>query len=171
MRVLAYDPYLTAEQIRARHAEKTALDDLLRQADFVSINCPLTDETRSMIGAREYALMQPRAYFITTARGDIHDEAALAAALAEKRIAGAGLDVWEKEPPPTSHPLLKFENVLASPHAARVTHEARANLARFAAEQILTTLDGKRPPRVLNPEAWPDYVRRFEAIMGFAVEG
>ena len=76
------------------------LDDLLRQADYVSINCPHTAETRGMIGAREFALMQPHAYFITTARGGIHDEAALAEALRANQIAGAGLDVWEDEPPP-----------------------------------------------------------------------
>ena len=86
--------------MRARGAEKVELDDLLRRSDFVSINCPLTAETRGMIGAREYALMQPHAYFITTARGFIHDEAALEQALRDKKIAGAGLDVWDKEPPP-----------------------------------------------------------------------
>ena len=78
-----------------------------------------------MIGAREFALMQPHAFFITTARGFIHDEAALFEALRDKRIAGAGLDVWAKEPPPPDHPLLQFDNVLASPHTAGVTKEAR----------------------------------------------
>ena len=105
-----------------------------------------------MIGAREFALMQPHAYFITTARGFIHDEAALADALRNKRIAGAGLDVWAKEPPPPDHPLLQFDNVLASPHTAGVTREARENMGRIAAEQMLDTLDGKRPPRIINPE-------------------
>ena len=100
MKVLAYDPYVDAEEARRRGAEKVDLDDLLRRSDFISINCPLTDETRRMIGAREYALMQPHAYFITTARGFIHDEAALEQALREKKLAGAGLDVWDKEPPP-----------------------------------------------------------------------
>src|SRR6202043_3202481 len=112
MPVLAYDPYLSAVEIAARGATKVELDDLLGRADFVSINCPLTDETRGMIGAREYALMTPTAYFVTTARGFIHDEAALEAALREKKIAGAGLDVWGKEPPATAHPLLRFDNVI-----------------------------------------------------------
>ncbi len=115
-----------------------------------------------MIGAREFALMQPHAYFITTARGFIHDEAALLEALRDKRIAGAGLDVWSKEPPPPEHPLLQFDNVLASPHTAGVTREARENMGRIAAEQMLDALDGKRPPRIINPEVWPDYVKRFE---------
>jgi D-3-phosphoglycerate dehydrogenase / 2-oxoglutarate reductase len=121
-----------------------------------------------MIGARQFALMQPHAYFITTARGFIHDEAALADALRNKQIAGAGLDVWAKEPPPSDHPLLQFDNVLASPHTAGVTKEARENMGRIAAEQVLDALDGKRPPRIINPEVWPSYVKRFEKAFGFA---
>ena len=140
----------------------------LRAADFVSINCPLTDETRGMIGAREYALMKPTAYFITTARGFIHDEAALEAALREKKIAGAGLDVWGKEPPASAHPLLKFDNVIVTAHTAGVTREARANIGRIAAEQMLDALDGKPVNRVVNPQVWPDYAKRFERAFGFA---
>ena len=168
MNVLAYDPYLSATVMAERGGEKVALNDLLRRSDFVSISCPLTKDNRGMMGAREFALMQPHAYFITTARGFIHDEAALADALRNKRIAGAGLDVWAKEPPPPDHPLLQFDNVLASPHTAGVTREARENMARIAAEQMLDMLDGKRPPRLINPEVWPDYVRRFERTFGFA---
>jgi D-3-phosphoglycerate dehydrogenase / 2-oxoglutarate reductase len=168
MNVLAYDPYLSANEMAARGGEKVELDELLRRADFVSISCPLTKDNRGMIGARQFALMQPHAYFITTARGFIHDEAALAEALRTKQIAGAGLDVWAKEPPPADHPLLQFDNVLASPHTAGVTREARENMGRIAAEQMLDALDGKRPPRIINPEVWPDYVRRFERTFGFA---
>jgi D-3-phosphoglycerate dehydrogenase / 2-oxoglutarate reductase len=171
MRVLAYDPYLRAEQIAARGAEKVELDELMSRADVVSINCPLSEETRGMIGARQYALMQRHAIFITTARGHIHDEAALVEALREKRIAGAGLDVWAKEPPTRDHPLLQFDNVIASPHTAGVTHEARANMGRIAAQQLLDTLDGRRPPRIVNPEVWPHYAERFERAFGFAPAG
>ena len=167
MNVLAYDPYLSATEMAERGGEKAALDELLRRSDYVSISCPLTKESRGMIGAREFALMQPHAYFITTARGFIHDEAALEAALRDKRIAGAGLDVWAKEPPPPDHPLLQFDNVLASPHTAGVTREARENMARIAAEQMLDALDGKRPPRLVNPQVWPAYVGRFERSFGF----
>ncbi|MGY3528506.1 hydroxyacid dehydrogenase [Bradyrhizobium sp. USDA 4452] len=167
MKVIAYDPYLTAEEMTKRGGEKVELDDLLRRADFVSISCPLDSKSRGMIGAREFALMQPHAYFVTTARGFIHDEKALEEALREKRIAGAGLDVWAKEPPPPDHPLLQFDNVLASPHTAGVTREARINMGRIAAEQILDALDGKRPPRIINPEVWPIYARRFEKAFGF----
>jgi len=167
MKVIAYDPYLTAQEMAARGGEKVELDDLLRRSDFVSISCPLTKDNRGMIGKREFALMQPHAFFITTARGFIHDEAALEDALRHKRIAGAGLDVWAKEPPPPDHPLLQFDNVLASPHTAGVTKEARMNMGKIAAEQILDGLDGKRPPRIVNPEVWPDYARRFERTFGF----
>src|SRR6195256_6887708 len=168
MNVLAYDPYLSATEMVERGGEKGTLDALLRRSDYVSISCPLTKESRGMIGAKQFALMQPHAYFITTARGFIHDEAALVGALRDKRIAGAGLDVWAKEPPPPDHPLLQFDNVLASPHTAGVTKEARANMGRIAAEQILDALDGKRPPRIINPEGWPGYARRFERTFGFA---
>jgi D-3-phosphoglycerate dehydrogenase / 2-oxoglutarate reductase len=168
MNVLAYDPYLSTSEMAERGAEKVTLDELLRRSDYVSINCPLTKESRGMIGAREFASMQKHAYFITTARGFIHDEAALLEALRNKQIAGAGLDVWSKEPPPPQHPLLQFDNVLASPHTAGVTKEARENMGRIAAEQMLDALDGKRPPRIINPEVWPDYVRRFERTFGFA---
>src|SRR6202035_4229995 len=168
MNVLAYDPYLSATVMAERGGEKVELDDLLRRSDFVSISCPLTKDNRGMMGAREFAAMQPHAYFITTARGFIHDEAALADALRDKRIAGAGLDVWAKEPPPPDHPLLQFDNVLASPHTAGVTKEARENMGRIAAEQMLDALDGKRPPRIINPEVWPDYAKRFARVFGFA---
>jgi D-3-phosphoglycerate dehydrogenase / 2-oxoglutarate reductase len=167
MQVLAYDPYLSAEEISAGGATKVELDALLRRADVVSVNCPLTDETRKMISAREYALMQPHAYFITTARGFIHDEDALEQALRDKTIAGAGLDVWAKEPPPADHPLMQYDNVIVTAHTAGVTREARANMGKIAAEQILDALDGKPLPRIVNSEVWPDYAKRFERTFGF----
>jgi D-3-phosphoglycerate dehydrogenase len=170
MEVLACDPYLDHQTIAARGATKVSLDDLLRRADFISINCPLDDTTRGMVGAREFSLMQPHAYFITTARGFIHDERALAEALRNKTIAGAGVDVWDKEPPPPDHPLLQFDNLIASPHTAGVTREARANMGRYAAEQLIMTLDGKRPPRIVNPQVWPAYSDRFERTFGFRPE-
>ncbi len=171
MQVIACDPYLDEATIRERGATKVTLDELLRRADFVSINCPLDDTTRGMIGAREFALMQPAAYFITTARGFIHDERALADALRAKKIAGAGIDVWDKEPPTPEHPLLQFDNVLASPHTAGVTREARANMGKIAAEQLIMALDGKRPPRIVNPQVWPVYAKRFEEAFGIRPEG
>lgn len=166
MRVLAYDPLLSAEEVARRGAEKVDLPQLMAVCDYISVNCPLNDSSRGMIGAREFALMKPTAYFITTARGFIHDEDALAQVLARKGIAGAGLDVWVKEPPPLDHPLLQFDNVIISPHTAGVTHEARANMGRLAAEQVLMALDGQRPPRMVNPDVWKAYAARFEKILG-----
>jgi D-3-phosphoglycerate dehydrogenase len=166
MRVVSYDPHLPAEEMKRRGAEKVTLDELMCRSDFVSVNCPLSEDSRGMIGAREYALMQPHAFFITTARGFIHDEMALAAALRDGKIAGAGLDVWSKEPPAKDHPLLQFDNVLVSAHNAGVTTEARINMGRFAAESMIDALDGKRPARIVNPEVWPAYAKRFEKVFG-----
>ena len=167
MQVLAYDPYLTAAVCAERGAEKVELDELLRRSDYVSINCPLTAETRGMVGAAQFALMRPGAFLITTARGHIHDEAALADALRRKQLAGAGLDVWATEPPPCDHPLLRFDNVLVSPHTAGVTRETRFNMGKIAAEQVLDALDGKPVARKVNPQVWPVYAQRFARQFGF----
>jgi D-3-phosphoglycerate dehydrogenase len=167
MKVLAYDPYLTADVCAGRGAEKVELADLMARSDYVSINCPLTAETRGMVGAPQFALMRPGSFFVTTARGYIHDEAALADALARRQIAGAGLDVWATEPPPCDHPLLKFDNVLISPHTAGVTRETRRNMGKIAAQQVLDALDGKPVARKVNPEVWPRYAQRFAERFGF----
>jgi D-3-phosphoglycerate dehydrogenase / 2-oxoglutarate reductase len=167
MRVIACDPYLSAEEMAKRGAEKMMLDEVLAAADFVSVSCPLTKETRGMIGTREFALMRPHAFFIITARGFICDEVALAEALRQKAIAGAGIDVWAKEPPPPEHPLMQFDNVIVSPHTAGVTKEARATMGRIAAEQLIAAFDGARPPRLINPDAWPRYTERFADAFGF----
>jgi len=167
MEVLAYDPYLAAALCAERGAKKVELADLMACCDYVSINCPLTAETPGMIGAAQFALMRPGSFLITTARGHIHDEAALADALARGQLAGAGLDVWATEPPPCDHPLLKFDNVLVSPHTAGVTRETRYNMGRIAAEQVLDAIDGKPVVRKVNPEVWPLYARRFAEKFGF----
>jgi D-3-phosphoglycerate dehydrogenase len=166
MSVLAYDPYVSADEIARRGARAVTLDELLAQSDFVSMHCPRTKETLGMIDARAFAKMKPGVTFVTTARGGIHDEAALYAALKSGHVRSAGLDVWEKEPPPLQHPLLTLDNVIATFHTAGVTHEARHHMAAQAAEQIVGLLKGGRPPRLLNPEIWPAYRARFEAIMG-----
>ena len=168
MTVLACDPYLTADQVAARGAEKVELDELLRRSDFVSVHVPRNAETFGMFDSDKFALMKPTAYFIQTSRGGIHDEAALAEALAAKRLAGAGLDVFLKEPPPPDHPLLRFDNVIATPHIAGLTDEALYGMAEGAARQWISIFRGEVPPRLVNPEAWPRYAQRFEAIFGFA---
>jgi D-3-phosphoglycerate dehydrogenase len=119
-----------------------------------------------MFDAAAFARMKQGAIFITTARGGIHDEAALLDALTPGHLAGAGLDVWDIEPPPLDHPLLGMDNVVATYHTAGVTPEARATMGTYAAEQIIDTLKGRYPPRLLNSEVWPLYAKRFETIMG-----
>lgn len=166
MRVLASDPLLTDAEIVARGAQAVPLDTLLAQADIVSLHCPRDAHTLRLIDAAAIARMKRGAVFISTARGGIHDEQALAQALAEGRLAGAGLDVWDREPPPLDHPLLALPTVVATYHTAGVTHEARRNMARISAEQIIAVLAGQRPPRLVNPEVWPAYAARFAAAFG-----
>ncbi|WP_207225643.1 hydroxyacid dehydrogenase [Blastococcus saxobsidens] len=168
MRVLAFDPYVDAATARDRHAEKVNLDNLLQQADVVSVHCPRTSETMGMLGAEQFALMRPTAYFVSTARGGVHDEEALAGALRDGRIAGAGVDVFLTEPPPADHPLLQLDSVIATPHIAGVTVEALREMASEAARQWMAVFAGRVPPRLVNPEAWPRYSRRFEEQLGFA---
>jgi D-3-phosphoglycerate dehydrogenase len=168
MTVLAYDPYLTAEQIAARGGEKVELDDLLRRSDYVSVHCPRTRESYGMLGAAQFALMKPTAYFVNTARGGIHDEPALASALSDRRIAGAGLDVFLQEPPPPDHPLLALDNVIVTPHNAGMTDESILSMVTATARQWIEIFEGKVPPRLVNPEAWPLYSQRFSEILGFA---
>ena len=166
MTVLAYDPYLDAGEIAGHGARKVALDELLTRSDFVTVHCPRTNETMGMMGAREFGLMKETAYYVVTARGGITDEAALADALAGGGIAGAGIDVWVKEPPDIDHPLMAFENVIVSPHNAGLTAEAVHNVAVETARQWIGLFRGERPPRLANPEVWPRYRERFEAILG-----
>lgn len=164
LRVVACDPYLPSEVIRAEGAEPVGLHDLLEQSDIVSLHCPLNAETRGMMDAAAFARMKPGSVFITTARGGIHDEAALYAALQAGHLAGAGLDVWQQEPPGNDAPLLQLPNVVGTYHTAGVTHEARRNVARSAAEQLLAMLDGRRPPNLVNPPAWPAALERIARL-------
>ena len=168
MSVLACDPYLTADQVKARGAHKVGLEELLARSDFVTVHCPRSKETLGMFAAAQFAVMKPSAFFLNTARGGIHNEEDLAKALAQGRLAGAGLDVFVVEPPPADHPLLAFENVIVSPHIAGVTHEAMHEMARAAAEQWVDIFAGKVPPRLVNPEAWPRYAQRFSEHLGFS---
>ena len=164
MTVLAYDPYLTQEQVAARDATKVELDELLRRANYVTVHCPRSNETFGMFGAAQFAAMRPGAYFINTARGGIHDEPALVEALQQQRIAGAGLDVFLQEPPPLDHPLLKLEEVIATPHIAGSTEQGYEAVAVGAAEQIVMAFEGQRPPRMVNPDVWPAFLARLTEV-------
>jgi D-3-phosphoglycerate dehydrogenase len=163
LEVIAADPFLDAAEVGRRGARKVGFDELLAAADIVSLHCPRDEQTIGMMGAAQFARMKKGAFFITTARGGIHDEAALADAMRSGHIAGAGLDVWQPEPPPLDSPLLALDNVIASFHTAGVTHQARRKIAEIGSAQIIEVLRGGRPPRFVNPEVWPAFVERYNA--------
>ena len=167
MEVLAYDPYQTAEQIAARGAVKVDLPELLRRSDYVTVHCPRTKESFGLFGAEQFASMKPTAYFVNTARGGIHDETALAEALRAGRIAGAGLDVFLKEPPDLDHPLLHIDTVIVTPHNAGMTTESMLEMVTATAHQWIDVFHGKAPPRLVNPGAWEHYTQRFTSHLGF----
>ena len=165
MRVLGSDPSLDAQEMERRGAELVTFDELLKQSDIVSLHCPRNAHTLNMMNADRFASMKRNAIFISTARSGIHDETALAQALASGHLGGAGLDVWEQEPPPATHPLLALPNVVATYHTAGVTQEARRNNAALAATQIVQLLTtAQRPVRLVNPDVWPRASARFAAL-------
>ena len=157
---IACDPLLSDDEIKERGARAVPMDELLAHSDFVSIHCPRDASTLKMMNAAAFARMKKGAVFITTARGGIHDETALVQALRSGHLAGAGIDVWDQEPPPLDHPLLDMDNVFATFHVAGVTHESRRNVASIAADQIASLLRGERPPRLVNPDVWFAYEKR-----------
>ena len=168
MKVLACDPFVEPDEIRRRGAEPVDLDTLLAQSDVVSLHCPRDAGTLRMMNAQRFARMKRGAMFITTARGGIHDEQALAEALRSGHLSGAGLDVWDQEPPALDHPLLAMDQVYATFHTAGVTHEARRNVARMGAEQLIGYKNHlSLPPRCANPQAWPAHLERRKKILGF----
>ncbi|MDB5397155.1 MAG: dehydrogenase [Rhodospirillales bacterium] len=150
---LAYSPSRHPEDAAGLNVREVDLDTLLAEADFVCINCSLTPSSRRMIGARELALMKPTAYLINTGRGQIIDEPALYAALAEGRIAGAALDVFEQEPVPPDNPILKLDNVIVSPHSLCWTDECYRMIAESAFRSVISVASGRRPDNLVNSGA------------------
>jgi lactate dehydrogenase-like 2-hydroxyacid dehydrogenase len=149
MRVLYADVRPNKELEREIGADQVDMDTLLRESDFVSIHVPLMPGTRYLVGKRSLRMMKPTAYLINTSRGPVINEAALAEALRDKVIAGAGLDVYEEEP--KIHPaLLELDNVVLTPHIASGSVETRSKMATMAAENIIAALDGKTPPNAVN---------------------
>jgi D-3-phosphoglycerate dehydrogenase len=148
MNFLVYDPYIPQSHVTALGGKWVKLEELLPESDFVTLHCPLTRETRGMIGPPELAAMKRSAYLINAARGGIIDEQALRHALEQRQIAGAALDVIADEPPRPDHPLFKLDNVLWTPHLGAVTLEASRRGEWGAAEEVVRVLEGK-PPR--NP--------------------
>ncbi|MFN3974849.1 MAG: C-terminal binding protein [Dehalococcoidia bacterium] len=151
-RLIACDPYIPRSVFEQEGVEPVSFQDLLRQADFVSIHTPLTPETRHMFNETALRLMKPTALLVNTARGGVVDEKALIRALQEGWIAGAALDVLEQEPPSPDNPLLRMENVLLSPHAAYYSDRAVAGLPRRCAEEVARVLQGRLPLHLVNPE-------------------
>jgi glyoxylate reductase len=151
MKVIYYDSVRVPLDVeRGFHAEYRELRALLAEADFVSVHVPLLPETRGLFNAKTFSQMKPTAFLINTSRGPVVDEAALVEALEQKQIAGAALDVYEKEP--QIHVGLKRPNVVLAPHIASASLETRTKMACMAADNVVAMLQGRRPPNILNPE-------------------
>ena len=150
MKILYYDTIQYKEVEEEIKARKVTLDELLSKSDFVSINLPMLPETKGLIGEREFGLLKPTAYIINLARGSIWNEKALFRVLKERKIAGAGSDVFEVEPATKDHPLFQLENFIGTPHMAAHTDEALRRMSRVAAD-IIRVLEGKKPVYPVNP--------------------
>jgi D-3-phosphoglycerate dehydrogenase len=154
-RVLAFDPFVSAADMEKAGATKVeTLAELARQADIVSVHVPLSKQTEHLINAEVLAAMQRHAIIVNTSRGGLIDEAALVRALQAGQIAGAGLDVFEQEPPAADNPLFAMNNVVLSPHVAGVTEDALRGMAMSVAEVIDNVFAGRRPPTLLNADLW-----------------
>ena len=164
---LAYDPFLSPDSVREWGVRPVGLDELLSASDFVSIHCPLTEQTRGLIGARELARMKPDAYLINTARGGIVDEDALYAALRDGRLAGAALDCFAQEPVTRPHRFGEFENVLLAPHSIAWTDELFRDIGRTVCRGLLALCRGERPHGVVNLEVFerPGFQRKWARLL------
>ena len=160
-KVIACDPYVDDAHFAALGVERVSLEVLASRADYVSVHTLLNAETHHLIGEAFFHRMKPTALLINTSRGPVVDERALIRALEDKRLAGAALDVWEKEPVAADNPLLRMDNVIATPHAAYFSSPAVAQVPRRCGEEVARVLTGQRPLHVVNPEVYtPGAVRR-----------
>lgn len=151
---IAFDPFVTPEAAREMGVELVPLPELMQRADFVSIHCPLSPETRDLIGTKELALMKPEAFLINTARGGIVNEAALYEALKNRRIAGAAIDCFDIEPVVSPHPFAELDNVLLAPHAIAWTDELFRDIGRAVCQGMVDLSQGRRPRGAINPEVF-----------------
>jgi D-3-phosphoglycerate dehydrogenase len=159
--VIAHDPYVDDTRFKALGVERVSLETLAERADYVSVHTLLNAETRHLINETFLRRMKPTAMLINTARGPVVDERALAEALTEKRLAAAALDVWEQEPVASDNPLLRMDNVIATPHAAFFSSSAVARIPRRCGEEVARVLTGRRPLNAVNPEVYaPGAARR-----------
>ncbi len=154
MKVVATDPYVKAEAVRGMNVELVSLDELLARSDFISLHCPLTDDTRGMMNADAFAKMKPTAFLINTARGPLVNEADLAVALKEGVIAGAALDVRGQEPPEYPNELSKLDNAILTPHAGYYSEESLVLLQTLFARYTGMVLKGERPEGLANPDTF-----------------
>lgn len=154
MKILFFNRSPRPDIERELGAKQVALEELLRESDFVSLHCPLNDETRGLIGEKELRMMKKTSVLINSSRGPVVDQKALYRACSENWIWGAGLDVFDVEPVPLDEPLLSLKNVTTLPHLGSATVKAREGMARKAAENLLSALEGKRPADLVNPSAW-----------------
>ena len=163
-RFLAFDPYAPGERAASLGVELVPLQELLRLSDYVLVNCPLTPETRHLIGERELRLMKPEAVLINTARGPIVDEHALAEALESGTLRAAALDVFEAEPLDPNSPLLRLENVILTSHSIAWTEQGFRDMGRIDCEGALAVRRGEAPPNVVNPEVLqrPSFRRKLQ---------
>ena len=151
-RFLAFDPYISPDRAAQLGVELVSLDELLRRSDYVLVNCPLTPQTRGLLGKPQFALMKPDAVLINTARGPIVEEAALIDALQTGKIAGAALDVFEREPLSADSPLTTMENVILSSHSIAWTEELFRDMGRIDCQGALAIYHGEAPQHVVNPQ-------------------
>ena len=154
MRVLAYDPYVTSEQAAQLGVELADLDTVISQGDFVSLHVPVTPETHRLMNADRLAQMKAGAYLLNMARGPLVDPEALVAAVDSGHLGGAGIDVFDPEPPEVDDVLRNHPLIVATPHSATVTAEGRERIERMAVERVLAFFSGERPVDVVNPAVW-----------------
>ncbi|MCD6539495.1 MAG: phosphoglycerate dehydrogenase [Candidatus Omnitrophica bacterium] len=169
MRVLSYDPFISEEIAKSLEVSLSNLEGLLQNSDYITIHTPLTEQTKNLISEREFSLMKPQARIINCARGGIIDESALYKALKEKRIAGAALDVYEKEPPSKDSPLFELDNIVLSPHLGASTEEAQVNVAVEIAECVRDALLGKALKNAVNfPSLEPEVLEVLSPYISLA---
>ena len=166
MRFIAHDPFADVSVARELGIELVGLEDVFRQADILTVNCPLTTQTKHLVNAERLGMMKPTAYFINTARGPIVDQKALTKVLQERRIAGAGLDVFEVEPPEADDPILKLDNVIVAPHALCWTDQCFSGNGAADVRAVLDIQHGVAPRGVVNRAVFDDprFKARLEAF-------
>ncbi len=167
MRVIGYDPFLSDEVFAQYGVEQVLLlEELFAVSDYISIHCPLNEKTHGIIKATLFNLMKPTAFFINASRGRVVNEADLIQALKQGKLAGAGLDVFEEEPPLPENPLLKMDKVIVTPHSICWTDECFQEMGKMAIQSIMSAIYGEKPRGVVNPEVLthPGYLKKLNAL-------